>query len=858
MRKLICLTLFAFFVQTIQAQSLTVSGQVVDESGMALPYSTITILNTNQGTSTNSEGKFILKVPMGKYELEARFIGYSSQTYAFDWANDTSVVLTLKPNTYSLDEVELTNDKEDLAKAIMRKAQARAKFHKWIYKGYKTQYYIKATAIIENIPFLLSGALNSIKIEENVPFTSETISEIEFSQPNLYKERIISYNGTTDKDKINPGRLVKGSFYSPEVYGATTPLSPNANLVYTYDLLGSFYENGVEINKVKIIPRLKKDKVFSGVIYIRSNTWDIHSLELSTTFLGNQITVSQTFAPTEYDIFLPQTTTIKTRVDFWGVEGDVEYLASSQGYELLINPDFVKSFKALQDTTTNLTKPSITKVLAKIEDQEIEDQMQAYEDYTLDSLQMEDVSRSYEFSVDSNLMITDVKYWDNLRPVPLTKNETLGLKNLDSAVLARDKEEEKKKSFFELLKGNTYQVTPTSEMNIDYQLALNMVSGYQGGIRYEWFSTENRKLIPESPFYLSLIGKYHHAWDKWTGNLRLLHHYQRTHHFGLSAGRILKDINPYEAVSLVHQFRNAYVYSKNYTEYKLEDFVKLEYTWYPMNSSRWSAQFHTGIYERTRPTYQVTQHYLSHTRPDFLNFTKTPEEQGPELHTLPLSQASEATSFISEAALIYRPFLKFQIRNGKKNPVKLNSTPWVGIGYETAIPNVLNSTADYGRLKLKLSLDADLNSWFDSHHVIKSGLVLYNREMSFYDYGHFYGNSLNFMSRDDKYEQFMNMDMYANSTSGHYATYNANFTFDYLLITALNLIPAYTMPRERLTFNALYNHNLDSFYTEVGYSLDILYGQLSLGVFHTLNRNYQSSEESMTRFVFSFNQKLGF
>ena len=845
----------------IYSQHITITGTVSDESNTPLPYSTVLIKDNNIGTSTNSEGKFILKLPQGKYHLEARFIGYSSKTFEYNWNSDTSITLTLAPNTYTLDEIELQNDKTDLAKSIMRKAQARAKYHKWIYRGYQSRFYIKATAIIRDIPFLLSPMINSLKIEENVPFTSETISEIHFSQPNNYKEKIISYNGTTDKDKVNPGRLIKGSFYNDKIYEVTSPLSPNANLVYTYDLIGTFYEDGVEINKIKVIPRLDKEKVFSGEIYIRSNTWDIHSLELSTVFLGNTIKVSQTFAPTEYDVFLPQTTTIKSKVDFWGVEGDVEYLSSSQGYDLELNPDFLAFFNQ-QNEKNNIQQEAIhviTKSLDTLDNSSISKQLEEYETKSLIRLNMEHVERTYEFQVDSNLMITDIDYWNNLRPVPLTKEEEIGLRKLDTAIMARDMRQ-RSNSISGLFQGNHYVYSPTSEMDIDYALGLNMISGYQALMQFEWMTAEQKGHYDHHPFDFTFKQTYHHAWNNWTADMSFTKYFNKTHLIGFKIGRILTDINPYQPESFLQKFRIAYMFTVNDTKFKQEDFVEMNYMWFNQRKSRWSIQWAGGIYDRQLPVYHVDQQYMSYTRPEFLNFTSKDDLDQQNIPNTRLFHGTlgHETSFIQSIGVTYRPFLKFEIKNGITSPVRLETTPKFSLTYQTGIPHIANSTANFGRLDLKVNFDLNLDSWFDTFHVFRSGFTVYNEYMNFYDYTHHFGNQRIFINRNNFYEQFLNMGIYDNSTDDYYITYNGNITFDHLFLTALDIFPPSFNTKERITLNTLYDYRDDNHYTEIGYALDGLFGNITVGVYHTLSRDSDFYNSSRTKLILAFNRTFGF
>ena len=90
-----------------------------------------------------------------------------------------------------------------------------------------------------------------------------------------------------------------------------SPIAEYAFNYYDYQLEGVFYDDfGNLINKIKVIPLRKKDRVFSGTIYIVEEAWEIYGLELTTT--GQAIQV----APIE-EIAFKQNFTYSEENDFW-------------------------------------------------------------------------------------------------------------------------------------------------------------------------------------------------------------------------------------------------------------------------------------------------------------------------------------------------------------------------------------------------------------------------------------------------------------------------------------------------------------------------------------------------------------
>ena len=98
----------------------SVSGTVVDESGMGLPGVSVVEKGTQRGTVTDTDGKFSINVANEQSVLVFSFVGYSSQELIV--ANKSIVDVSLKTDDKSLNEVIVvgygTQKKADLTGAI--------------------------------------------------------------------------------------------------------------------------------------------------------------------------------------------------------------------------------------------------------------------------------------------------------------------------------------------------------------------------------------------------------------------------------------------------------------------------------------------------------------------------------------------------------------------------------------------------------------------------------------------------------------------------------------------------------------------------------------------------------------------
>lgn len=99
-------TLFLMLICAVHitAQELSVSGKVIDaETGEALPGVNIVIVGTTQGTTTDANGNFEIKVPSANSILEFSYLGYNVERINVEGRKSINVVLV--PELKKLDEI---------------------------------------------------------------------------------------------------------------------------------------------------------------------------------------------------------------------------------------------------------------------------------------------------------------------------------------------------------------------------------------------------------------------------------------------------------------------------------------------------------------------------------------------------------------------------------------------------------------------------------------------------------------------------------------------------------------------------------------------------------------------------------
>ena len=124
-------------------------------------------------------------------------------------------------------------------------------------------------------------------------YLSETVSKITFQKPDKMKEVIVAskVSGKDNGFSFNNAASVNFDFYEnylPFEINVVSPIADNAFNYYKYKFEGSFFtENRQQINKIKVIPRRETEPVMEGYLYIVDDSYAIYATDLSIK--GNQM-----------------------------------------------------------------------------------------------------------------------------------------------------------------------------------------------------------------------------------------------------------------------------------------------------------------------------------------------------------------------------------------------------------------------------------------------------------------------------------------------------------------------------------------------------------------------------------------
>jgi nicotinate (nicotinamide) nucleotide adenylyltransferase len=186
---------------SVFAQTSGIQGVISDEQGNPLPFATIFVKQLGSGTTANADGFYEILLNPGRYELVFQFLGRRSEVRVVDIGEQHRTFdVTLVPQEIMLPSVTVNADDEDPAYSIMRKAIAKANYHRNVLDAYSARVYIKGAGRLKDYPWLAKKALKKEGIEKDRVYISESVSEIRFTRPS-YTIHTLVHLGEKHPDK---------------------------------------------------------------------------------------------------------------------------------------------------------------------------------------------------------------------------------------------------------------------------------------------------------------------------------------------------------------------------------------------------------------------------------------------------------------------------------------------------------------------------------------------------------------------------------------------------------------------------------------------------------------------------------
>ncbi len=737
------------FAIVISAQ---VKGTITDDQGKPIPFVSVFIENTYNGTSSNDNGSYDLNVTKpGTYTVVFQYLGYKTLKKSIN-PNQFPFLLNviLAEENINLAEVVI-NVKDNPANKVIRKAIAARKDNSDLMARFKADFYSRGIFKLKDAPkkFLgqeigdMDGSLDSTG--SGIIYLSETISKIMYEKPDNFKEKIIAskISGNDNGYSYNSARGSAFDFYKNTIpIGAKmiSPIADNAFNYYKFILEGTFQdENNQMINKIKLVPRRDAEPVFEGYIYIVEDSWAIYGVDVEI----KGYRAKQEFMNT---MSLKQNFSYNNKNHIWSKNSQsLAFSAGAFGITFLAKFTHVFTNYEFPD---EFSKKTFTNEILSFED---------------------------------NANKKDSTFWNTVRPVPLTMEESKDYIKKDSLQVLHksdkylDSIDAKHNRFkiFDVLTGYSYKnskknwtlaydgLTDLTSFSYNTVQGWNLNSGFSFTKFNEDIGTYTR---------LKSTFNYGFAEDRLRVVGNFIHRFNTQDYatVSVSGGSTVSQFSESEPISKLVNSVSTLFFKNNYMKLYNKEFAQIAYGQNVINGLYMSGSIG---YEQRKNLFNNTDYVLIKNNDAFTsNNPLLPNDYlTPTFDTHHLLKATIGARINFGQKYISRPDRKLNIRNSKYPTINLN--------FEKAFAATAKNY-EFEQISGRIFYNKTLGNKGNFATNIKGGKFFNADEISFIDYQHFNGNQTHIGSGSSYLNVFNLMPYYTNSTNDSYLEIHAEHNFD--------------------------------------------------------------------------------
>jgi Family of unknown function (DUF5686)/CarboxypepD_reg-like domain len=751
---------FLFILFSLKASAQKIYGTVFNSTGDLLPYASVTIKGTSSGASANNKGRYSVNVTPGVYVVVCQHIGYTrvEKTITVDKA-DEELAFILTEQKLEMKEVIIKKG-EDPAYSIIRNAIKKREFYGKQVNGFECDVYTKDIMKLRNLPKSIFGQ----KIEQDdrkdmgldstgkgIIYLSESVSKVHAQQPDKFKMEVLSSrvsgsggfgfsfptfismyknNVTVFTERLNPR-------------GFVSPIADGAIGFYKFKYLGSFWEDGKEINSISVTPRRSYEPLFTGTINITEGDWRIHSFDLTVTKTSqleilDSLQLTQIHVPVGNDIWRVKNQLIHFNFNFLKIDAIGNFVSVYSNYN--INPVFSKKF-------------------------------------------FDNIIIKYDTAVNKR----PKTYWDTIRPVPLEPEEVKDYRvkdsiyqyNKDSVWSKRDIDSLRKKQGaikpLQLFWGGiNWGIRPLIN-NLQYNSVEGVVLNVNGYFnKYLRKLKTNLSIEPNIRYginntHLNAFVDVRLRSRDWDADKKL-----KRETWTFSGGKRVTQFNRENPITPLGNTISTLWGGKNY--------MKIYENWF--GAAGFAKSYESGLriginalYEDRMPLENTTNYTL--VKKDTINFTPNyPYEKIAGQFTR--HQALQVSIDISiKPGQRYIQFPRYKMAIGSKYPT-------FSLNYTKGIKSVLGSDADFDKWRFTISDDKNFKLAGLLKYKLGVGGFINTNKVYIQDYQHFNGNR--FLGASEYVNSFQLAKYYAYSnTSSFFALGHIEHHFNGLLTNKIPL-----------------------------------------------------------------------
>lgn len=867
-----------------QTTAQVVKGKITDRSGVPVQYATVYVMEHKLGTIANTKGDYELKLPEGNCMVMYQSLGYEPRIINISLSEGEIIVrnIELAEQLYEIPEVSISASGEDPAYAIMRKAIGLAPYHLNQINYYKANVYLKGNLVINKIPAIIKKQISAeysknevtlsaggkagkgeAIIREGDSYLMESVNEIEFTAPDQYVQRVISFNSTfpDGNEKISPMDYIKASFYQPVLADmAISPLSPQAFSHYRFKYTGTSLQGEYVINKIEVIPRRKSQQLFSGTIFIIEDLWCLQSVDLTNENLAGTIRIRELCIPVEEEVWMPVSHTIGFNLRMLGIRADAGYGSSVKYLDVKKNTGLQKpgdyfisqnAISGVPDTTTvSVTQQKIENILGK-------EELTNRDMIRLTKLMKKESEKSVDDSVRKSLEIKektthiiekgagnrDSAYWAEIRPIPLSETEIRSLEIHDSiknqSVIRREmagdttqqgkplKRPGFRQTVSNLLTGHTWRA---GNLGFTYggmadpeKISFNPVDGLVYGNEFRISTTFNNGNT------LALYPDIRYAFSRekliWRANASFTPGGLKEHQIYIRTGMTSRDLSSASSVDPYINSLTSLLMKRNYLKLYESHFI----------TAGFRSEITNGLVIEISGTFDKREMLENSTDFSFIKSEREYDRNIPQNKFLdpeifPLYTLANHRHYNATTVIRFTPFQKYSISNGRKIN-RGSEWPTFRFTWKHGVnryPGDAVKYRNFDMFSLEASGKRETGAFSEFSWKAGTGTFADPSHISWIDFFHFNTQPL-LVLLSDYNDAFMLPGFYSLATPEFYGEVHLKYTTPYLLLKYLPFL-SNTLIRENITVSYL-GSRYNSSYTEVGYTLSEIFLVGEAGIF---------------------------
>lgn len=665
-------------------------------------------------------------------------------------------------------------DKKLMGDSIMNHVRIFAPFHETVVSEYRAGLYIKGKMNIKRKNFILRYVPSMFRMQKGVRnYLLETYSDLHFTSPNIYDQKVKSSMSTFRGDRGLPGLL---EYFNINIYSSSllkderllSPLAKNSSKYYKF-ALDTIYRSADTVQyKILFTPRVKSDQLVTGFMVVSDDVWSIREISFSgrselITFKC-LIKMGEVGKKNEY---LPVCYDINAYFNFLGNKIEGNYIAA-------INYNSIE----LEEKRVRLKKKK---------------------KYNL--------SESFSLKCDTNACKTDTATFAVLRPLPLTEDEKRLYRDY---VLRRDTTIRSPKT-----KSQAFWGTLGDLMIEDYKINLSNIGSFRfsplvnpllfsyggNGLSYRQEFRYNRLFIGDK--LLRIVPKFGYNFTHkefyWSLNTDFEYWPQKKGSFHLSIGNGNRIYSSEMLDELKIMPDSVFDFNQIHLDYFRDLYFNFRHSIEVTNG----LDISLGISAHKRTAVLKSQLIINCDNPlltpEFLNKFK-----------------NTYISFAPRIRVEWTPGLYYYM-NGKRKINLRSNYPTFSVDYERGVKGVFNSTGQYERVEFDLQHKIALGLMKNIYYRLGFGAFTNQDELYFVDFANFSKRNLPVGWNDEIGGVFQLLDGRWYNSSNRYLRGHFTYEAPFILLKHLKKYTRYVQS-ERLYISALSVPHLHP-YLEIGYGI---------------------------------------